>query len=54
MRSARLSGPAPYGGWPFLFYLVIHFTSVAIVRINHSFYHPFVSLTRDTEGTEHT
>ena len=35
-------------------YLVIYFTPVAIVRINNSLYHPFVSLTRDTEGTENT
>jgi hypothetical protein len=53
MRSARLSGPTLYGAGPFI-YVVIHFTPVAIVRINNPFYHPFVSLTRDTEGTKHT
>ena len=34
--------------------LVIYFTPVAIARINNSLYHPFVSLTRDTEDTEKT
>jgi len=32
--------------------LVIHFTPVAIARINNFLYHPFVSLTRATEDTE--
>jgi len=35
-------------------FLVIYFAPVAIVRINNSLYHPFVSLTRGTEGTEYT
>ena len=32
--------------------MVIYFTPVVIVRINNYLCHPFVPLTRDTEGTE--
>ena len=65
MRSARLSGPTPYGAGPFI-YLVIHFARVRIIQRkpltaetlrtkrhlkNHQVCSvPSVSLVRETNG----